>query len=114
MPIRNALASLAVMDIGSAMAWYERLFSRPADSRPMTEVAEWKFDDGGCLQVYERADRAGLGSMTLAVTDIGEQEAHLQQCGIDVSVQSKGPKFKTLMISDPDGNHIAFAQAMDS
>lgn len=113
MPIRNALASLAVTDLESALPWYERLLGRPADSRPMAEVAEWKFEGGGWLQVYQRPKRAGLGSVTLAVSDMDEQERHLQQCGITIGEQSAGPQVKTLMITDPAGNHIAFAQAFD-
>jgi predicted enzyme related to lactoylglutathione lyase len=49
MSIKNAIASLAVKDLSSAVQWYETLFGRPADSRPMAEVAEWKFERGdGC------------------------------------------------------------------
>ena len=114
MAIRNALASLAVTDLESALPWYERLLGRPADSQPMTEVAEWKFEGGGWLQVYERPKRAGLGSVTLAVTDIKEQERYLKECGIDIGEQSAGSKVKTLMITDPAGNHIAFSQAIDA
>ncbi len=113
MPIRNALASLAVTDLESALPWYERLLERPADSRPMAEVAEWKFEGGGWLQVYQRPKRAGLGSVTLAVTDIEEQKRYLEQCEIVIGEQRAGPKVKTLMITDPAGNHIAFAQAID-
>ncbi|MBC7430855.1 MAG: VOC family protein [Rubritepida sp.] len=113
MPIRNALASLAVTDLDSALPWYERLLGRPADSRPMAEVAEWKFEGGGWLQVYQRPKRAGLGSVTLAVTDIEAQQRWLEACGINLGEQSAGPKVKTLMITDPAGNHIAFAQAID-
>ena len=113
MPIRNAIASLAVKDIESALKWYERLLGRSADSRPMAEVAEWKFDGGGWLQVYQLSERAGSGSVTLAVTDIEEQAAHLRQCNIDTGERTSGQKVKTLMITDPDGNHIAFAQAID-
>jgi hypothetical protein len=39
----------------------------------MAEVAEWKFDRGGWLQVYENAERAGAGSCTLAVSNLDEQ-----------------------------------------
>ncbi|MDB5779442.1 MAG: hypothetical protein JWP79_562 [Polaromonas sp.] len=113
MPIRNALASLAVTDLDSALPWYERLLGRSADSRPMAEVAEWKFEGGGWLQVYQRPKRAGLGSVTLAVTDLDEQERHLQECDIVIGEKSESPKVKTLMITDPAGNHIAFAQAID-
>ncbi len=113
MPIRNAIASLAVNDLESALTWYERLLGRPADSRPMAEVAEWRFEGGGWLQVYQRPERAGLGSVTLAVSDIDEQAQQLRQCGIDTAERRSGPKVKTLMFTDPDGNHIAFAQALD-
>ena len=40
MSISNAIASVAVKDLKSASQWYERLFGRPPDSRPMPELAE--------------------------------------------------------------------------
>jgi predicted enzyme related to lactoylglutathione lyase len=113
MSIDNALASVAVKNLASAVVWYERLLGRPADSRPMPEVAEWKFTRGGWLQVYQLAERAGSGSCTLAVSSIDEVVAHVEKLGIDASQTSSGEKVKTLMIADPDGNHIAFAQAID-
>jgi predicted enzyme related to lactoylglutathione lyase len=57
--------------------------------------------------------RAGEGSFTLAVSDIDEVMTHVQALGIDTGRTSAGPQVKTLMITDPDGNHIAFAQAID-
>ena len=114
MKIDNALASIAVKDLEAASVWYEKLFGRPADSTPMPEVAEWKFERGGWLQVYELAERAGHGSCTLAVSDIAGAIAHLQSLGIDTSEASSGAKVKTVMITDPDGNHLAFAEAIDS
>ena len=79
----------------------------------MPEVAEWKFTRGGWLQVYHQPDRAGGGSCTLAVSDIEAVIEHARRLGIDTSQTSSGPMVKTLMITDPDGNHIAFAQAID-
>jgi predicted enzyme related to lactoylglutathione lyase len=111
--IENALASVAVKDLKAVSAWYEKLFGRPADSTPTPEVAEWKFERGGRLQVYELPQRAGAGSCTLAVSDIADVIAHLQSLGIDTSEASSGAKVKTVMITDPDGNHLAFAQAID-
>ena len=40
MSIDNALASVAVKNLKVAVAWYEQLMGRPADSTPMPEVAE--------------------------------------------------------------------------
>jgi predicted enzyme related to lactoylglutathione lyase len=113
MKIENAIASIAVKDLKSASAWYEKLFGRPADSTPMPEVAEWKFERGGWLQVYQLPDRAGGGSCTLAVTDIAGLTTHLQSLGIDTSDSNSGDMVKTVMITDPDGNHLAFAEAID-
>jgi hypothetical protein len=113
MPIINALASMAVKDLAAASAWYEKILGRPADSRPMPEVAEWKFERGGWLQIYQRPERAGSGSCTLAVRNIENQVARLEKLGINAKQRSSGPKVDTLMIADPDGNHIAFAETRD-
>lgn len=113
MSIQNALASLAVKDLDEAASWYEALFGRAADSRPMPGVAEWNFPRGGWLQVYALAARAGQGSLTLAVDDIDAQAAMLEAMGVDTSQRSNNDKVRTIMVVDPDGNHIAFAQALD-
>ena len=113
MSIENAIASLAVKDLVSAVAWYEALIGRPADSNPMPEVAEWKFPRGGWLQLYQLPERAGSGSCTLAVSDIEEIVARVKALGVDASERSSGAQVKTLMIVDRDGNHVAFAEALD-
>ena len=110
MSIRNALASVPVRDLHAALPWYEKLFGRPADSTPMPEVAEWKFDGGGWLQVYQLRERAGHGSVTLAVSDLEAQIADLRTSGIDAGAPMNSPKAKVVMIKDPDGNSIAFAE----
>jgi predicted enzyme related to lactoylglutathione lyase len=112
--IKNALASVPVKDLAAATAWYQRIVGRPADSTPMPEIAEWRFERGGWLQVYQLAERAGGGSVTLAVDDIDATVRHIQALGIDTRQRSSGDKVKTLMITDPDGNHVAFAQAIDT
>ena len=111
--IQNVLASLAVRDLSAASQWYEKVLGRPADTKPMPEVAEWTFERGGVLQVYELPERAGAGSCTLAVSDIEEEARKLSAHGIDTSQRASGKTVKTLMIADLDGNHIAFAQALD-
>ena len=114
MSIDNAIASVAVKDLKSAVTWYEALLGRAPDSTPMPEVAEWKFAHGGWLQVYELPARAGGGSFTLAVSNIDEVAANVERLGIDATQRSSGAKVKTLMIVDPDENHIAFAEALDT
>src|SRR5262245_46909353 len=113
MSITNAIASVAVRDLKSAGPWYEKVLGRPADSKPMPEVLEWKFESGGWLQVYQQPERAGSGSVTLAVRSIENQVARLEMLGIDTQRRTSNPKVETLMIADPDGNRIAFAEARD-
>jgi len=113
MSIKNALASVAVSDLAFAVQWYERLFGRPADSREMPDVAEWKFEGGGWLQVYLGPERAGSGSFTLAVSNLDEQVADLKKCGIAFGNEMITDKVKVLMIKDQDGNSIAFSEAID-
>ena len=76
----------------------------------MTEVVEWKFPRGGWLQVYQLPERAGHGSCTLAVDSLEETIAHLKSLGIDTSQRTSAANVKTVMIADPDGNHLAFAK----
>lgn len=113
MSIDNAIASLAVRNLASAVKWYEALLGRTADSTPMPELAEWKFPRGGWLQIYQLPERAGSGSCTLSVSNIEEVVTLAEKLGIDTSQRSSGAQVKTLMIVDPDGNHVAFAEASD-
>jgi hypothetical protein len=53
MAIDNVLASVAVKDLKAASAWHEKLFRRPADSTPMPEVADWKFERAAHFRVYQ-------------------------------------------------------------
>lgn len=111
MLIQNALASVAVRNLDASLPWYEKLLDAKA-SRPMPEVGEWQFKRGGGLQLYELAERAGEGSLTLAVNDLEPEIEHLQKLGIDTSHTSSSDKVRTVMITDPDGNHIAIAEAL--
>lgn len=112
MSIDNVLASVAVKDVKAASAWYAQLLGRHGET-PMPEVAEWRFPRGGCLQVYQLPERAGHGSFTLAVTDIEAEARKLAAMGIDTSQRSSSSRVTTVMVTDPDGNHIAFAEATD-
>ncbi|MDQ6916380.1 MAG: VOC family protein [Pseudomonadota bacterium] len=112
MSIDNVLASVAVKDLEAASAWYAKLFGHPATT-PMAEVAEWRFPRGGCLQVYQLPERAGRGSFTVAVSDIEAETRKLVAMGLDTSQRASSSRVKTVMVTDPDGNHIAFAEATD-
>ena len=50
---------------------------------------------------------------TLVVSNMEEQEQHLSKLNIKGVEKSASARVKTLMITDPDGNHIAFAEPLD-
>jgi hypothetical protein len=79
----------------------------------MPEVAEGKFAGGGGLQVYALAERAGQCSFTMVVRDLESEIDKLNGMGVDTSARSSNPRIKTVMVTDPDGNHIAVAEALD-
>lgn len=112
MTIVNALASVAVRDLESSTGWYERLLG--PGSQPMAEVVEWQLEGGGGLQVYSAPERAGHTSCTLVVTDIDEMVQLLHASGLAPDAQAMlGEKVDTVMVTDPDGNSIAFARPKD-
>ena len=111
MSIDNALASVPVRDVDAAAEWYGQLLEQ-APTRLMDEVAEWKFDGGGGLQAYQASERAGGGSVTLAVTGIERHAEALRASGLEPQVGGND-RVKTLMIKDPDGNSIALAEVLD-
>jgi predicted enzyme related to lactoylglutathione lyase len=113
MKIENVLASVAVRDLAIATKWYENVFERPADSTPMPEVSEWKFPRGGWLQVYRLPERAGGCSCTFAVDDLDQVVTHLQNLGVETGEEMKSEKTRVIMIKDPAGNSLAFAQTLE-
>lgn len=109
MSIVNALAGIAVRDIDAAVDWYEQILG-PA-SRPMEEVAEWQLPKGGCLQVFEDGNRAGLSSVTLMVEDLDQQITGLESKGITIGETSRSSMVDLAIVQDHDGNQVVFAHA---
>ena len=115
MEVINVLAGVAVKDLGDSGPWYERLFGRPPDTRPMDGLLEWEFEKGGWLQVFEVKSGAGASFVTLVENNVDRRIEDLEAKGIEIiaSSGSDGDAVKTAMIKDPDGNQIVFAQGMD-
>ena len=112
MSITNALAGIAVDDLATALGWYEQVFGRPADARPMADVAEWKFSTGGWVQVFTDSDRAGASSVTLIVDDLAALLVDFEAKGIVPVSKRIGDYVKTAILRDPDGNQLIFSQPL--
>jgi hypothetical protein len=108
--VENALAGVAVRDLDVAVEWYERLLEQPP-TRPMPEVAEWRFRRGGCLQVFVDDGRAGRSSVTLAVASLRDQLAAMASAGIQAGQPTRTESVDTAIVEDPDGNQVVVAEA---
>ena len=107
MPIEHVLAVVPVSEIERADTWYEALFGRPADNRPMPSLLEWQVTGAGWVQVTLDPDRAGSGLLNLAVDDLAATREELATRGVDtaeIEPVNKGVELSAM--SDPDGNTI--------
>jgi predicted enzyme related to lactoylglutathione lyase len=107
MQIDHVLAVVPVADIGRADRFYETLFGRPADNRPMPSLVEWRVTGAGWVQVHEDAGRAGSGLLNLAVADLDAACEELVAAGIDAGEVLEANKgVRLLPLTDPDGNGV--------
>ncbi|WP_369068635.1 VOC family protein [Kineococcus terrestris] len=107
MSVQHVLSVVAVGDLPTAAAWYERLLGRPPDNRPMPSLAEWQVVPGGWVQVFADAERAGRSQLNLAVDDLDAHRAELVARGLapgEVREASRGVRLCPL--HDPDGNAV--------
>jgi glyoxylase I family protein len=107
MPIEHVLAVVPVSDSERADTWYEALFGRPADNRPMPSLLEWQVIGAGWVQVTVDTDRAGSGLLNLAVDDLATTREELATRGVDTAeIQPVNKGVELSATSDPDGNTI--------
>lgn len=102
-------AVMCVSDMARATDWYGRLLGREPDARPMDWLVQW-WREGGGLQVWRDADRAGHSLTTIIVADMAAERARLQAVGLELSPDSAGDWGIIAQISDPDGNRITLAE----
>ena len=107
MSIEHVLAVVPVSDLERADAWYEALFGRPADNRPMPSLVEWQVTSAGWVQVTVDTDRAGSGLLNLAVDDLAATRDELAARGVSTrEIQPVNKGVELLPTNDPDGNAI--------
>jgi hypothetical protein len=113
MTIKNVLAGVAVRDIENAIRWYKMLLGRGPDTQPMEGLAEWQFDGGGWLQLNENKQISGRSSVTFVETNFEDRLKVLQKSGVEPKSVMRGDRVSVIIITDPDGNQIVFAQGKD-
>ena len=104
-------AGLAVTDFPRAVEWYVRLFDRDADVVAHDQEVMWRVAGTGWLYVVEDAARAGSGLVAIAVPDLDEAVSDLAARGINSGpVEPEGDAARKAVVTDPDGNSIAFIE----
>jgi glyoxylase I family protein len=107
MSIEHVLAVVPVSDLGRASPWYEALFGRAPDNRPMESLVEWQVTNGGWVQVTVDTSRAGSGLLNFAVDDLAATREELATRGVETGeVQGVTKGVELSAASDPDGNTL--------
>lgn len=112
MTVNRVLAGLAVADVDAAVPWYERLFGRPADARPMEGLAEWHVPSDGVVQLVASAERAGRSQLTLEVDDLAHELGAMRERGLDAGRLDDTTSDKVLIATttDPEGTAITLVE----
>ena len=109
MAIDHVLAVAPTADFGASYSWYERLFGRPADNRPMEGLAEWRVTDSGWVQLTGDGERAGTALLNFAVDDLDRHVDELSTRGLTASaIETVTKGVRLSAIRDPVGNRITF------
>jgi hypothetical protein len=107
----DLFAGVAVADIDSARAWYERLWGRPADMLPNDNEAAWQLAGHGWVYVVGDVARAGRALVTVLVDDLDGLLAGLAERGLEAgAVETLGNGVRKAPVTDPDGNQISFGE----
>lgn len=108
------LAVVPVADLDSAGRWYENLFGRPADRRPMDSLAEWQVNEQAVVQVFHEPARAGQTLVNLTVDDLDSTLAELGGRGItggEPQLVASGRQ-RLVVLADPDGNRVGLIESL--
>jgi predicted enzyme related to lactoylglutathione lyase len=113
MAVVNVLPVLMVEDFDAAVTWYEALFGRAPDRRPMDGCVEWQLAGSGGVQVYRDAESAGGSTVIIGVDDVDAYVAELGGRGIGAETfDVPSGQFRLATIQDPAGNTITLGQQL--
>lgn len=107
MAFTHVLVVVPVTDLAFSASWYERLFGRPPDNRPMDSLVEWRVTESGWLQVTSGWGQPGTVLFNLAVDDLATDLTAMRGRGLEpgpVQDASRGVQLSAL--TDPDGNTV--------
>lgn len=111
MAIQEAFTGVAVADLHSALAWYERLMGRQPDMIPNDNEAVWQLSGKAWLYIIGDAQRAGKTLITFIVDDLDGHVAEFNERGISFEFVEKDSKiYRRVAVTDPEGNTFQFTE----
>lgn len=110
MALDKIYTQLSCADLSASLAWYEALFSRRPDARPMGGLAEWHLRDGAGLPLVQSPADAGHGTLTLVVSGLRDEHGRLEQAGLAAGGIEPATSNSLVRLRDPDGNRVVLAE----
>ena len=114
MAVQRIYAHLSCSDLAASLPWFEALFAREPDARPMDGLAEWHHRDAAGLQLFENPADAGRGTLTLIVEGLRDEHARLEKAGLRPGEVEAGDATSLVRLRDPDENLVVLAQPRPS
>ena len=110
MAIEKIYAHLNCSNLDLSIRWFEQLFDRAPDARPMDGLAEWHYGHDTGMQLFEDNANAGHGTLTLIVSGLRQEHARLADGELQPGRVEASDSISLLRLRDPDGNLIVLAQ----
>jgi catechol 2,3-dioxygenase-like lactoylglutathione lyase family enzyme len=108
--ITHTFAGLPVADYTAAYDWYARLLGRDADMFPHDTECVWRLTPTSSIYVAQDPERAGSALVSLALDDLDDHERRLRDANLAFSDEATESGPRRLIVSDLDGNRLAFFQ----
>ncbi|MFC3725485.1 nuclear transport factor 2 family protein [Neoaquamicrobium sediminum] len=110
MKLTTVYANLNCSNLETSTDWFARLFGRVADATPMQGLAEWHHGKTAGLQLFENAQNAGKGTLTLFVENLEDERERLEKASFQPGAIEPATYVRLLRMRDPDGNLVVLAQ----
>jgi predicted enzyme related to lactoylglutathione lyase len=118
--VRAIYAGIVAEDLERERDWYEAAIGRKPDAAPMDGLYEWHFGDNYVqlvalakvreIQKLPAWGTRGASSITLVVDDADERVRSAVAAGGTQVSRFDNDGFRTVTVSDPEGNLITFLQ----
>ena len=110
MSLTAIYAQLSCTDLERSTEWFTLLFERKPDGTPMEGLAEWHHGEQAGFQLFEDANNAGRGTLTLIVADLGAERSRLSEAGLLPGKVEEADYTTISRFRDPDDNLVVLAQ----